>query len=103
LAATNQTVVKRRLCKRSIVGVTAISASGHPAAALMLRNVVVSGNKNTGLDAEPNAILRIAHSVVTGNGSVVATNGGTVFSYRDNDIDGNTNNNTGVLNPLAKH
>ena len=30
-------------------------------------------------------------------------NGGTIISYGDNDIDGNTNNNTGVLTPLAKH
>ncbi|MFZ3328231.1 MAG: hypothetical protein WA231_21125 [Methylocella sp.] len=47
--------------------------------------------------------IRVAHSVVTGNGSVVNAAGGTIFSYGDNDIDGNTNNNTGVLTSLAMH
>jgi hypothetical protein len=68
-----------------------------------LRNVVVSNNGAAGLDAKPNAIFRAAHSVFPGNGSVVATNGGTIFSYGDNDIDGNTNKNTGALTPLAMH
>jgi hypothetical protein len=66
------------------------------------RNVAVSNNGAAGLDAEPNAFFG-SHSVFTGNGSVVATNGGTIFSYGDNDIDGNTNNNTGALTPLAMH
>ena len=51
------------------------------------------------------AILRVAHSVVTGNThtGVGTFNGGTIFSYGDNDIDGNTSDNTGVLSPLAVH
>ena len=50
-----------------------------------------------------NVVARVAHSVVTGNVLGVDANGGTIFSYGDNDIDGNTNNNTAVLTPLAKH
>ena len=68
----------------------------------MLRNVVASNN-NTGLLKGGNAILRVAHSVVTGNFTGVDGGGGTLFSYGDNDIDGNTNNNTGVLTSLAMH
>jgi hypothetical protein len=79
-----------------------VAASG-PAAAVMLRNVVASNNA-TGLEADTNAILRVAHSVVTGNGTGVNTfPPGAIQSYGDNDIDGNNNNNTGVLTPLAMH
>jgi hypothetical protein len=69
-------------------------------AAVMLRNVVASNN-GIGLFVEELAILRVAHSVVTENGSAVK--GGTILSYADNDIDGNTDNNWGALTPLAKH
>jgi len=52
-----------------------------------------------GLFAEGNTILRVAHSVVTGNGTIGVTTlvGGAIQSSVDNDIDGNTNNNTSVL------
>jgi len=69
----------------------------------MVRNVVASNNK-TGLEADGSGvILRVAHSVVTGNNTGVATSGGTIFSYGDNDIDGNTLDNTGVLTVIAMH
>jgi hypothetical protein len=73
-----------------------VAASG-PAAAVMLRNVVASNNA-TGLVAGPN-VLRVAHSEVTGNGTGLS--GGKIFSYGDNDIDGNTNNNLGVLTTIS--
>jgi hypothetical protein len=68
----------------------------------VLRNAVASYN-GTGLFASQVAILRVAHSVATGNSTGVNTSGGTIQSYGDNDIDRNTNNNTGVLVPLAMH
>ncbi len=81
----------------------------HPAF-VMVRNVVASNNLQ-GLVAE-SATLFVAHSVVTGNGTGVVTVGagigigasGTIASYGDNDINGNTNNNTGILGtPVAQH
>jgi hypothetical protein len=73
------------------------------AAAVMLRNVVASNN-TFGLQAADNAILRVAHSVVTGNDvGVKVFGGGIIKSYGDNDIDGNGSDNTGVLTPLAMH
>jgi hypothetical protein len=48
-----------------------------------------------------NAILRVAHSVVTGNSTGAAAPGSTLFSYGDNDIDGNTSDNTAILISLA--
>jgi hypothetical protein len=92
-------------------GVTGISASGRSfgpqgsSSVVMLRNVVASNNSGAGLEAGGNlTILRVAHSVVTGNSiGVEALTGGIIYSYGDNDIDGNTNNNWGALTPLAKH
>jgi hypothetical protein len=97
-ASLNVTIVDSEASNNGSVGVF-VTASG-PAAAVMLRNVVASNNA-TGLEAETNAILRVAHSVVTGNVTGVF-GGGTIQSYGDNNIDG-LNNNTGVLTPLAMH
>ena len=102
-ASLNVTVVDSEASNNGNRGVIAVSASGHPAPAVMLRNVVASNN-GIGLFASTNAILRIAHSVVTGNGNGLNTFGGGILdSYGDNDIDGNTFDNTGVLTPLAMH
>ena len=80
-------------------GVIANNSVSGAALAVMLRNVVVSYN-GTGLYAELNTIIRVAHSVITGNNLGVNINGGTLDSYGDNDIDGNTTNNTGVLTEI---
>jgi len=76
--------------------------SGAAATAVMVRNVV-AGYNFFGLQAVTNAILRVAHSVVTGNSTGVAASGSTLFSYGDNDIDGNTSDNTAILISLAMH
>jgi hypothetical protein len=86
-ASLNVTIVDSEASNNGSVGVF-VTASG-PAAAVMLRNVVASNNA-TGLEAETNAILRVAHSVVTGNVTGVF-GGGTIQSYGDNNIDGNLN------------
>jgi hypothetical protein len=79
-----------------------VLASG-PGTAVMVRNSVASYN-TIGLQVYNNAILRVAHSVVTGNDTGVNSFlGGIINSYGDNDIDGNTNNNTGVLTVIPKH
>jgi hypothetical protein len=67
------------------------------------RNVVASNNI-TGLFAGPNAILRVAHSVVTGNNTGANTSGGGVInSYVDNDINYTTVENYSTLTPLPMH
>ena len=83
-------------------GVFALSSSGEAATAVLLRNVVASNN-GIGLRTLANATLRIAHSVVTGNGTGLFASGGTLDSYGDNDIDGNTNNNFGLLTTIPTH
>jgi Right handed beta helix region len=101
-ASLNVTIADSEASNNIGVGVVAASSPGTAATAVMLRNVVASNN-GTGLEANTTAIIRVAHSVVTGNGFGVDTAAGTLFSYSDNDIDGNANNNTGILTPLAMH
>jgi len=82
---------------------TGVFATGVLPTAIMLRNFVASNNR-IGLTADSNAILRLAHSVVTGNGTGVNTSsGGILDSYGDNDIDGNVFDNTGVLTAIPTH
>ena len=96
--ALNVTIVDSEASNNFVSGVWAFSR-----ATAMLRNFVASYN-SVGLSADANAILRVAHSVVAGNNTGVNTSsGGVINSYGDNDIDGNTNNNTGTLTPLAMH
>jgi hypothetical protein len=98
----NVTIVDSEASNNGNLGVEGFSASGIAATAVMVRNVVASYN-NTGLVAN-NAFLWVAHSVVTGNGTgVVTLSGGILNSYGDNDIDGNTTNNTGVLTVIPTH
>ncbi|MGH6813947.1 MAG: hypothetical protein ACREDM_16960 [Methylocella sp.] len=70
----------------------------------MLRNSVASYN-GTGLEATFGGILRVAHSVITGNsrGVNVGPNDGTLSRYGDNEIDGNTNDNTVILTKIPTH
>jgi hypothetical protein len=53
--------------------------------------------------SRPNAFHRAAHSVVTGNVDGVFTSGGSIFSYGDNNIDGNTTDNTAILTTIPTH
>jgi hypothetical protein len=102
-ASLNVTVVNSLASNNADSGIEVFSLHG-AATAVTLRNVVASNN-SIGLFAEGNTILRVAHSVVTGNGTIGVTTlvGGAIQSSVDNDIDGNTNNNTSVLTQLPMH
>jgi hypothetical protein len=102
-ASLNVTVVDSEAFNNFFTGVIATSLSGAAATAVMVRNSVASNN-GTGLEANTNSVLRVGHSVVTGNGTGALTFGaGILDSYGDNDIDGNTSDNTGVLTPIPTH
>ncbi|MGH6834199.1 MAG: right-handed parallel beta-helix repeat-containing protein [Methylocella sp.] len=101
-SAVNVTVVDSVASNNGNFGIGAVARTGAVSPAVMVRNSVASYN-GTGLEADVNAMLRVAHSVITGNATGANTNGGTIFSYGDNDIDGNTNDNTGALTPLPTH
>ncbi|MGH6847523.1 MAG: right-handed parallel beta-helix repeat-containing protein, partial [Methylocella sp.] len=99
-AALNVTIVDSETSNNGNAGVFATAG----ATAVMVRNSVASNNSSIGLEAGANAILRVAHSVVAGNTlGVKVFSGGVLFSYGDNDIDGNTVDNTVVLTHLVMH
>jgi hypothetical protein len=84
-------------------GVSAASVSGAAPTTMLVRNVVARYN-NFGLGADENSTLRVAHSVVTGNNTAFETSSsGTIFSYGDNDIKGNTVNNFGISTTIHTH
>ena len=97
-ASLNVTVADSEASNNANTGVEAVSLVEHAATA------VVASNDVTGLIAVGNAILRVAHSVVTGNNTGVNTSGGGILkSFGDNDIYGNTNDNFGVLTTIPTH
>jgi hypothetical protein len=98
----NVTIVDSEFSNNFNAGVGVNSAGGAAATAVTVRNTVARYN-GTGLFAQ-DAILRVAHSVVTANVFGVGTAlGGAVISYGDNDINGNTNDNTDALTLIPAH
>jgi hypothetical protein len=87
------------------VGILGIGASTTGAVNVTVVDSEASNNNVTGVVAAgPNAILRVAHSVVMGNFTGVNTVGGGILnSYGDNDINGNTTDNVGVLTVIPTH
>ena len=78
----------------------AAGGTGGAAIAILVRNVVAS-NEFMGLEAGLNATLRVANSAVTGNTTGVFGGGGTIFTYGNNDINGNATDVSGTLTPVA--
>jgi len=81
-------------------GVTAIANSA-TASVLMVDKSVVASNTLAGVVANGATVL-LSISPVIGNGTgLSASNGGTLFSYRTNNINGNTNDNVAASTTLA--
>ncbi|MGH6837272.1 MAG: hypothetical protein ACREDT_00420 [Methylocella sp.] len=98
----NVTIVDSEVSKSPNGGILATAPS--LTTAVLVRNSVASNNGTGLLASGSGAILRAAHSVVTGNGTGVNTrSGGILNSYGDNDINGNTNDNTAALTPIFTH
>jgi hypothetical protein len=73
-------------------GVVSFSPSGGPLVFVMVDNSTVSNNQGFGLNAN-GGTLDVSRTIVSGNAtSISASNGGTLQSYGDNDILGNTTN-----------
>ena len=101
-ASLNVSIVDSEASDNANYGVVAYSAASHAVTAGMLRSVVASYN-SMGIVAQTNSILRVGHSVVTGNGAGVSATGGVIDSYADNDIDGNTTDGTASLATIPMH
>jgi hypothetical protein len=85
-------------------GIVAAS-SGLTLVNVMVRNSTIANNTNVGLAASNNgANIRVTRSSITGNGSgwfLFGSGTPQVTSYSDNNIDGNTNNNSTPPNPVT--
>jgi hypothetical protein len=79
-------------------GIWLFSGSG---ATVMVRNSIAANNF-IGVNSFAGS-LYLARSNVTGNDTGVQPSGGAIFSYGDNDINGNNNDNTGGLTLVAMH
>jgi len=73
-------------------GIVSFTPAGGPLVFVMVDNSTVSNNLGNGLNAN-GGTLDVSRSIISGNAiSVASSNGGTLQSYTDNDILGNTTN-----------
>src|SRR5262245_5630247 len=84
-------------------GFTVQTVAGHSNSNLLLKRVTVSGNQFGLETTAPNAVIRLAQSVLTANTQGYFNNGGagSIISYGDNYID-NNGSNTGPLDNAAR-
>jgi hypothetical protein len=81
-------------------GTAIVIGGGGPVSVLAVASTA-AGN-NHGFDVAPGAVLRLAHSVSSGNDlGVFVVNGGTGESAGDNFINGNTQDFDGTLTPFG--
>jgi hypothetical protein len=102
--AIGVTIVNSVTSNHSNYGIYAASQTGQAAVSIIMRNSVANYNLY-GLYAGQNASIRMGHSVVAGSWGTGITigGGGTIYSFGDNDIGGNTNDGLGNLTPLSPH
>jgi hypothetical protein len=67
-----------------------------------LAGVVLANNTSFGALASPASLIRIARCSITGNGTGIGNNGGTVESLQDNLVHGNATDVSGLLTLIAK-
>jgi hypothetical protein len=71
-------------------GIVAESIAGQAPVKTMVRNTVISNN-STGISvSSPQVAIFLGHSTISGNGTALSNPSGTLASYGDNNIDGNT-------------
>jgi len=82
-------------------GATAIAIAGGGASVMMINKSVVGYNSSTGVVAN-GGIVQLGDSVVTGNATGLSSiNGGILNSYKNNSINGNTNDNVAAAVALG--
>jgi hypothetical protein len=90
----NVTVSDSVSANNEIDGIAGFS-NGGTTVNIMVRNSTIANNKSNGLSVGgAGAQIWVTRSTITGNGNGWSTDGGTMSSYADNNIDGNTTGNT---------
>jgi hypothetical protein len=101
--ATVAATVKNTTISNDGTGIMMRTATGAPLS-LMLTDSIVSGNSVTGILAKGEAAARVGNTTITGNNAALTMgSGGSIFSYGDNRVDGNTTNSAFTLPVIATH
>jgi len=72
-------------------GVNSTSGTG-PATVTILHSSISFNNNALAAGGSSTSNLRVGYSIITGNNAVFSSSGGNIFTYQNNEIDGNTNN-----------
>jgi hypothetical protein len=94
------TIVESVIFNNSGHGIYAGSSSSRAEPSVTVRDSVIGYNAY-GIVASDYSTVRIAHSTITGNTTYGAYAAGTMNSYGDNNLDGNTADLFGSLTPLT--
>jgi len=101
--ATVAMTVKNSTLSNDGTGIMMRTGTGAPQS-LMLTDSIVSGNSVTGIFAKGEAIARVGNTTITGNNAALTIGGGgSIFSYGDNRVDGNTTNSAFTLPVIVTH
>jgi hypothetical protein len=105
-AFLNKGVVDHFTAKGNNVGISIANKNGNGTDVMIVDSVMADNASDglvVGIATVVNGLARLAGSVVTGNGTGVSIDfTSTVFSYGDNDINGNVTDVKGTLTPVAK-
>ena len=101
---TVNAMVDKSLVSNSGTGIMVRSMAGAPAS-LMLTDSTVSANSTTGIFAKgPATVARVGNTTITGNNAALSMgSGGSIFSYGNNRVDGNTTDTAFTLPVIATH
>jgi hypothetical protein len=69
-------------------------------AQVILKNSIATGNTQSGVEADPNAVVAISSSVVSGNGTGLQAVAGSTIRVRDSDV---TFNTIGIAGTIQSH
>jgi len=81
-----------------------LGQSGKGATIVMVRNCSISSNATGVASTGPPAVVRMTRSTITANGTGLAVaSSGSLISYGDNNVDGNTTTNGSPTNTIIYH
>jgi hypothetical protein len=94
-------VVRSVTANNHLIGISA--QSGTAAMSVLVRDSNSSHNGFAGFSTTNDAVMRLAHSVATGNSQGISSLG-TIYTYGDNDINGNSATDVNAtLTTIAMH
>ncbi|HEX6087802.1 MAG TPA: right-handed parallel beta-helix repeat-containing protein [Thermoanaerobaculia bacterium] len=91
---TNVSIVRSSIVNNTADGVFVAPVTGSGGLAI-IEDSEISHNSGIGLRTSGTAVLRVANSLISGNGTATSNGGGELCSFGNNRISGNTSN--GVL------